>query len=199
MSLRKLNPAGSYFEFMDRNNIDGGLCVGMSMSWIIKRLGEGCSDTSPPESELELKQATLFQRDSWKVYANQPDSERLKWVGGKLDDDFNHITYEVEVRKGTFGPFKSSGEVKAKLNVYLSDKVNDVCCLLNFESSPGNGHAVAIFQSSIRQKCYFYDPNFGVYLWEPTGCDLYEDLKKHFITAYHKKYTLIAALFVKAK
>lgn len=199
MSLRKLNPVGDYFDYMNRNDIEGGLCFGMSMMWIMKMLDNGYFNTSPPESELDLKQATLFQWDSWKLYANQSDSERLKWVGRKLDDDYNDIKYEVKARKAMLGLFKSSKHVKEKLNVYLSDKDNDICCLLNFEYAQNNGHAVAVFQSSTRRECYFYDPNFGVYLWQCTSRDLYEDLKEHFIDKYKKRYILAAALFVSAK
>jgi hypothetical protein len=123
----------------------------------------------------------------------------LKWAGKKIKDSFHGIKYKIKGNNIGLLEFDSCEKSKAKLKSYVSGKTEDTACLLLFDDSPMSGHAVAVFRYSKYNKVYFYDPNFGVYIWRGEDKDVYNDIRDHLLKSLKKKYILSAGLFIKSK
>ncbi|QBC03353.1 YopT-type cysteine protease domain-containing protein [Enterobacter cloacae] len=188
-----------YFGFIERYNQGEGICVGISMVWIERKIEGAERIDSPVDDDLGLKKATLYQRNSLAACAGKSHVKRLEWLGRKLDEAYGDINIEVKESKSkVFSSSKNNENVKNKMKNYLADKGKDIAFILFFDSLTMDGHAIAVFQPAGGAACYVYDPNVGVYLWRSGGRDLCDELEEHFLLEEQVKYFISAGLFVKS-
>ncbi|HCJ98491.1 MAG TPA: hypothetical protein DHV72_00470 [Serratia grimesii] len=199
MSLQQLSVHKKYFKFLDDYNGGEGVCVGISLVWIMRNIDEHGRTDSPIDDSPGLRRAWVYQRDSNAADDDKGYAKRLEWLGNRLDECFDNISFEIKESKSkTFSSSEDNKSVKKKVKDYLADNEKDIAFILFFEAPIIIGHAIAIFQPARKTECYVYDPNVGVSLWKSSGRELCDEIEERFILEEKVQYTLCAGLFVKS-
>uniref|UniRef100_UPI0035C742AB hypothetical protein n=1 Tax=Serratia quinivorans TaxID=137545 RepID=UPI0035C742AB len=196
MTLIKKHEVHDYHDFVNENELEG-MCLSMSVSWILDRMDVGNNYIAPPRGTQSLKGVGLYDTVFDMVFSDRDIVERLEWIGKQLTYKRPGAKYKVKAARYDSGKFKNFECVGKTLNSYLSTGGGDVFCILVFRTPGGICHGVALFQCSITKECYFYDPDNGVYQWIRTGMGINHEIQEVLSKDLTEKGVLTEGVFVR--
>ncbi|QCP59339.1 YopT-type cysteine protease domain-containing protein [Pantoea sp. SO10] len=174
MPLKLKKELKNYYNYMVDKEIDGGICLGMSAIWLMDVATSGSDKTIFPDTYPSIRMARFYHVISGER-RDLPDIEkRLDILGMQL---------KWQAKGGSFTVKKYNSQVSAQFDIknYVSTSsrfsFSKGLSLLVFEIGDESSHVVALYKK--RNRCYFYDPNVGLYKWTGEPGQLYADLKNY--------------------
>lgn len=192
MTLKLIHEASTYKDYLKSKNNSHGICMGISIEWLVGIMDNRALTFGPPESHYV--RGLSRQNSCGEFYEYSRLGTRYTREAFYVERTFqNELGLPARVKKINeylFSRILRNDHVKRYLLTIPHRKGLNVAATMTWRFPSGRSHAVAIFKNKINEKIYFYDPNDGVYEWNETDLDLYYEIKEH-IKRNHRSQTML--------
>lgn len=195
MSLTMIDKASTYKNYLKAKNSSQGICLGISVEWILGIMSNKSAMFNVPEpySGKGLARQNSYLNFNNTSHVGTSRTREAFYIERKLQNELGLPVKIKKVNEYLFSKVCRNNHVKRYLLTIPHRKGFNVAATMTWHFPNGTGHAVAIFKDKVNEKIYFYDPNDGVYEWEETDLDLYYEIKEH-IKLKHKSLTMLGSV-----